>query len=218
MKYTLLIYTLFLASALSYAGTLQVSSSNVDLDTKGAINRNLGIDTGFDTDNGLTLEYGFDNGWSFQYGTVDATGSASAILSTEDAALANDLLGVAITQAGDKLSLTENYEATVLMLKYNTGADLSEKLFYNATFGAGFTKVKVGVTGSFNNESASLTDSDRSFTFSLGLGLGYRLTESTSLILNYELRSAKDGEFKDLGLKDADFDHTSIDIGVKMNF
>ena len=218
MKYTLIILTYILSSIYAHAGTFQISSSDIDLDANGAIQRNFGIDAGFDSDRGIALEYGFDNGWSLQYATTDANASVSATLTAEDAVLANSLLGANVTTGGDTLSLAEDYEATILMLKYNKVADLGEKLFYNASFGVGFTKVDFDIIGTFNGDSATLGDSDRTFTYSLGFGLGYRLTENTSLIVNYEFRDAKDGEFKNLGLTDADFDHTSLDIGVKMNF
>ena len=139
-------------------------------------------------------------------------------MAAEDAALANSLLGANVLAGGDNVSLTENYEASILMLKYNTGADLGEKLFYNASVGVGFTKVEFDLVSTLNDVSTTLSDSDRTLTFSLGIGLGYRLTENISLIANYEFRDAKDGEFTNLGLSDADFDHTSLDIGVKMNF
>ena len=218
MKYTLIILTYTLSLFYAHAGTLQITSSDVNLDTDGAIQRNLGIDAGFDSDSGIALEYGFDNGWSLQYGTTDANASVSATLSAEDAALANSLLGDNLLIGGDTVSLAENYEASILMLKYNTVADLGEKLFYNISFGVGLTKVDFEVIGEINGDSASFGDSDKTLTCSFGFGLGYRLTENTSLIVNYEFRDAKDGEFKNLGLTDADFDNTSLDIGVKMNF
>lgn len=218
MKIILLILTYTLASLYAYAGTFQITSTDVDLDTNGAIQRNLGINSGFESDRGIAVEYKFDNGWSLQYATVDSNASLSHTLTAEDAVFANSILGANITAGGDTVSLSEDYESSVLMLKYNIGADLSERFFYNASFGVGFTKVEFDLTGTFNGDSALLEDSDRTFTYSIGYGLGYRLTKNASLIANYEYRDARDGEFETLGLVDANFDHTSLDIGVQMNF
>ena len=218
MKYTFIILTYILLSFYAHAGTFQITSSDVNLDTDGAIHNIVGIDAALESDSGIALEYGFDNGWSLQYGTTDANASVTATLTAENAVLVNSLLEDNPLVGGDSLSLAENYEASILMLKYNTVADLGEKLFYNISFGVGLTKVDFEVIGNFDGGSATFGDSDKTLTCSFGFGLGYRLNENTSLIVNYEFRDAQDGEFKNLGLTDADFDNTSLDIGVKMNF
>ena len=222
MKNILLTLTYTLASLYAYAGTFQITSTDVDLDTEGAIQRNLGVNASLETNRGIAVEYKFDNGWSLQYATTDADASFSHTLTAEDADIVNSFLGANFVAEDDTGSLVENYEASILMLKYNMGADLSERFFYNASFGVGFTRVEFDLTGTFSNATAeyfgTIGDSHRSFTYSLGYGLGYRITKNASLIANYEYRDTRGGEFETLNLVDANFDHTSLDVGVQMNF
>lgn len=214
------LFTYFIAVSLSltaYGDYMQLTSTDVDLDTDGTIQINLGIGPGLDVDKGLSFEYGLDNGFSLIYGTVAASSAVSATLDNDSADLLNLLVGSS-SEAGDSASISESYDASVLMAKYNFTNALTEKLFYNASVGAGFTSVDVTLSGSAGAESLSFSDSDRVFTYSLGIGFGYNLKENIDLVLNYEFRDAKDLEFSDLGLSGGDIDHTSLDLGFKYTF
>ena len=178
----------------------------------------LGLDAGINSDDGITFEYGLENGWSIQYAAVDATAGITGILdSSELVDLSNSLFN-GNSQIGDKVSFTEDYEFSVIMLKYNTTADLSERLFYNFGFGFGFTKVDFDLTFSVSNIGFTVLESDKALTFSTSLGLGYRLNKNISLIANYEFRATQDFEFDKLEIYDADFNHNSLDLGVKVSF
>tara|TARA_B100000035_G_scaffold285740_1_gene269525 strand:+ start:5618 stop:6268 length:651 start_codon:yes stop_codon:yes gene_type:complete len=204
-------------SLTAYGNFMQLTFTDVDLDTNGAIKRNLGIGPGLDVDNGISFEYGFDNGFSLIYGTVAASSKISETLDGDSANLLNALVGSS-AQSGDNAAIGESYDASILMAKYNFKNALSDKLYFNASVGLGFTSVDVTLSGSAGTESLSFSDSDRVFTYSLGMGLIYSLKENIDLVLNYEFRDAKSLEFTDLGLSDGDIDHTSLDLGLRYAF
>ena len=239
MKDLLLTISLIIVSNSTFANYLQIQSTSVNFETDGILEENIGLDAGFDSDSGISIEYGFhdgfENGFSIQYSGVNAgatwshtltSSEATSINSTLDNFIStevNNLLDIDIN-SGDILSLSEDYEVSVLMLKYNLNSDLGERFFYSTYLGIGFTRVDFDADISYITPSNQLAvtsgDSDTLFTYELGLGLGYYLTENISIIMNYTYRDAQDGEFSYFGvpLPDTDVGLTSLDLGVRMNF